>query len=130
MIIKDDKLRIGTAEPYGWVDNTFTNRLVQRIGYSTDYNKSLIYVLWRIFELHVIMRPYMKFIYKVWWPLRCTLGFHQKDIFILNLCGEMVPYCFWCMKQIGDGFYIENTKGYEHIINATFRKVGKVDLKI
>lgn len=121
--IENNKLRIGTVEPFGWVDNTFKNRIATKWGYGGLYRHSLLIVLWRIFSCYCIFRPYNTFMYRFWLPkVMCKLGLHQKNKYGLNICGEMYRWCFNCHKRIGEKFIPENLDDYHHIINRAFYK--------
>jgi len=102
MIIKDGKLRTGTAPPYGWVDNTFKNRFVQKYSNVWNYDKSWVKILYRMFIGFPIGCFRERVLRRNYWRIRCLLGIHQKDAFLQTLSGSVLPYCFWCSKQIGE----------------------------
>ena len=54
----------------------------------------------------------------------------QKDMFLYTLAGDMLPYCYWCQKQIGEGIPITSRAQfdeYQSVINAAFRKMPRRD---
>lgn len=64
-----------------------------------------------------------------WWEIQyhhvmCFFGIHPGG-FIYNLSEEMVPWCFWCSKQVGKPIKINSQAEfdeYEGGFNRTFRK--------
>ena len=123
MRIENNKIRTGTVEPYGWVDNNFKNRFVKRFGRGWYYDCSWFKIICKIIEFPISCF-YQRIVVVNYWRIRCLLGFHSER-YLLNIVGEMVPFCAWCQKQTGKKFVPDNLNEYTHIINGMFYKKKK-----
>ena len=118
------KLMTGTAEPFGYQDPTVLNFILMRL-LEYSYFRSPFYVkIWRIITHYPRTTYYdlrWKFLDKVYWPLRCKLGFHQKGMYLMDIRRVMTPHCFWCGRDVGKKFMPKTLDKYAHVIGSSWR---------
>jgi len=120
-----EKIRTGTAAPYGYVPNTPKNRFVKRMGFGWAlYDKPWVKIcsFMAVWPLRVLCT---RFVNRVVWPTRCAVGLHQKDMFCYSLLKTMTPWCYRCNKPIGHDIPIRSQAEfdeYQPVINAAFTK--------